>query len=185
MIVLFVSTLYFFFFQAEDGIRDDLVTGVQTCALPISSVLGSRFPSEPWYIVSNQRVPFLSNSSERLPTGASDLNLVTGNSVSLSVFGSNLEMKGSPKSEYQTFPCASTITSCGSVVDRGRSYSVMMARVARPVGRARALRGYCHFSTSLRLMLARYSAGLRYCSGVPDRAGSSMRCGLICSLAAP
>src|SRR5258708_30314580 len=24
----------FFFFQAEDGIRDDLVTGVQTCALP-------------------------------------------------------------------------------------------------------------------------------------------------------
>ena len=25
----------FFFFQAEDGIRDRLVTGVQTCALPI------------------------------------------------------------------------------------------------------------------------------------------------------
>src|SRR2546425_11199769 len=25
-----------FFFQAEDGIRDKLVTGVQTCALPIS-----------------------------------------------------------------------------------------------------------------------------------------------------
>src|SRR2546425_13095629 len=28
--------LFFFFFQAEDGIRDKLVTGVQTCALPIS-----------------------------------------------------------------------------------------------------------------------------------------------------
>src|SRR5437868_11211983 len=27
----------FFFFQAEDGIRDRNVTGVQTCALPISS----------------------------------------------------------------------------------------------------------------------------------------------------
>src|SRR5258708_12759085 len=26
-----------FFFQAEDGIRYDLVTGVQTCALPISA----------------------------------------------------------------------------------------------------------------------------------------------------
>src|SRR5207248_8036390 len=26
----------FFFFQAEDGIRDRTVTGVQTCALPIS-----------------------------------------------------------------------------------------------------------------------------------------------------
>src|SRR5688572_30901930 len=29
------SSLYFFFFQAEDGIRDLTVTGVQTCALPI------------------------------------------------------------------------------------------------------------------------------------------------------
>src|SRR6266446_9796835 len=28
---------FFFFFQAEDGIRDYTVTGVQTCALPISS----------------------------------------------------------------------------------------------------------------------------------------------------
>src|SRR5260370_14368842 len=28
--------LLFFFFQAEDGIRDSSVTGVQTCALPIS-----------------------------------------------------------------------------------------------------------------------------------------------------
>src|SRR5438874_7992140 len=27
--------LFFFFFQAEDGIRDLYVTGVQTCALPI------------------------------------------------------------------------------------------------------------------------------------------------------
>src|SRR6266496_4949741 len=27
---------FFFFFQAEDGIRDLYVTGVQTCALPIS-----------------------------------------------------------------------------------------------------------------------------------------------------
>src|SRR5256885_5180120 len=28
-------SLFFFFFQAEDGIRDYKVTGVQTCALPI------------------------------------------------------------------------------------------------------------------------------------------------------
>src|SRR6266487_5987462 len=33
--------LFFFFFQAEDGIRDGRVTGVQTCALPISSGLVS------------------------------------------------------------------------------------------------------------------------------------------------
>src|SRR5260370_12296586 len=30
--------VFFFFFQAEDGIRDSSVTGVQTCALPISKV---------------------------------------------------------------------------------------------------------------------------------------------------
>src|SRR5690606_40511167 len=29
------SVFFFFFFQAEDGIRDFHVTGVQTCALPI------------------------------------------------------------------------------------------------------------------------------------------------------
>src|SRR5437763_15070865 len=30
-----VRSFFFFFFQAEDGIRDTSVTGVQTCALPI------------------------------------------------------------------------------------------------------------------------------------------------------
>src|SRR5687768_18277890 len=33
---------FFFFFQAEDGIRDVAVTGVQTCALPISAVTEAR-----------------------------------------------------------------------------------------------------------------------------------------------
>src|SRR2546430_13088299 len=31
-----IEYILFFFFQAEDGIRDLTVTGVQTCALPIS-----------------------------------------------------------------------------------------------------------------------------------------------------
>src|SRR5437879_11840834 len=31
-----MSLIFIFFFQAEDGIRDTSVTGVQTCALPIS-----------------------------------------------------------------------------------------------------------------------------------------------------
>src|SRR5205809_5839332 len=34
--MFFSSMFFFFFFQAEDGIRDVAVTGVQTCALPIS-----------------------------------------------------------------------------------------------------------------------------------------------------
>src|SRR2546430_6160162 len=36
MISAVSSTIFLFFFQAEDGIRDLTVTGVQTCALPIS-----------------------------------------------------------------------------------------------------------------------------------------------------
>src|SRR5256885_3035785 len=35
IVVSMSDELYFFFFQAEDGIRDYKVTGVQTCALPI------------------------------------------------------------------------------------------------------------------------------------------------------
>src|SRR2546423_15586154 len=45
---------FFFFFQAEDGIRDKLVTGVQTCALPIFArqgpldvvAVGARIPGD-------------------------------------------------------------------------------------------------------------------------------------------
>src|SRR5256885_3010900 len=39
---LWWSSWIFFFFQAEDGIRDYKVTGVQTCALPICERLGER-----------------------------------------------------------------------------------------------------------------------------------------------
>src|SRR5256885_6896616 len=45
----------FFFFQAEDGIRDYKVTGVQTCALPISnwwqtkSVAGTQ--NDPFFLI--------------------------------------------------------------------------------------------------------------------------------------
>src|SRR6266542_6972510 len=35
-----MNKLFFFFFQAEDGIRDATVTGVQTCALPILRTAG-------------------------------------------------------------------------------------------------------------------------------------------------
>src|SRR5438105_3682144 len=44
------TLITYFFFQAEDGIRDPLVTGVQTCALPISTPRNVRqrsIPSKP------------------------------------------------------------------------------------------------------------------------------------------
>src|SRR6266496_6837688 len=39
---------FFFFFQAEDGIRDLYVTGVQTCALPISCPRPASTHRPPW-----------------------------------------------------------------------------------------------------------------------------------------
>src|SRR2546430_3302198 len=42
----------FFFFQAEDGIRDLTVTGVQTCALPIYSIMKQ---SEVWLTAEQAR----------------------------------------------------------------------------------------------------------------------------------
>src|SRR5258706_11510086 len=44
-LLLMHSRFFFFFFQAEDGIRDWSVTGVQTCALPISG--GITFVQDP------------------------------------------------------------------------------------------------------------------------------------------
>src|SRR2546422_6319900 len=40
-----MTSCFFFFFQAEDGIRDVAVTGVQTCALPISTASSGENPS--------------------------------------------------------------------------------------------------------------------------------------------
>src|SRR5260370_5245526 len=40
-----------FFFQAEDGIRDSSVTGVQTCALPISSLKGG--------VIAGEQIPLV------------------------------------------------------------------------------------------------------------------------------
>src|SRR6266511_3907223 len=45
---------FFFFFQAEDGIRDFHVTGVQTCALPIFWVKENNSYSENYDIVTAQ-----------------------------------------------------------------------------------------------------------------------------------
>src|SRR5206468_7307816 len=48
----------FFFFQAEDGIRDLIVTGVKTCALPISAAPG-RGSSGPWRRLTEKHSPYV------------------------------------------------------------------------------------------------------------------------------
>src|SRR5438046_9522599 len=62
---------FFFFFQAEDGIRDWSVTGVQTCALPISRsstrAAGSRSSTRP----ATKHSPRCARAERRSPTSPS------------------------------------------------------------------------------------------------------------------
>src|SRR5439155_7292983 len=64
------------FFQAEDGIRDGHVTGVQTCALPISSCNGTECQSftrmRPWLSASTGTVNFLAFNPCAVITSRSD-----------------------------------------------------------------------------------------------------------------
>src|SRR5260370_15984441 len=72
------SSLFFFFFQAEDGIRDSSVTGVQTCALPIS------MPADAYYadVDGNwQGAPSFLPSDVELMVGRIDLANMPGNSA--------------------------------------------------------------------------------------------------------
>src|SRR5438132_8361884 len=63
---------YCFFFQAEDGIRDHCVTGVQTCALPILMIEGEA-PGR-----RRHRLPLLLLSSPRAAASAALLDYVGG-----------------------------------------------------------------------------------------------------------
>src|SRR5256885_15289931 len=64
-----------FFFQAEDGIRDYKVTGVQTCALPIS---------QQWNLTIERQLPqnvflslaYVGNKGSRLPSSLNPVNVL-------------------------------------------------------------------------------------------------------------
>src|SRR5258707_4313869 len=53
--VIYIRRAAFFFFQAEDGIRDIGVTGVQTCALPIWRAGPARHRAEPGMVMAAER----------------------------------------------------------------------------------------------------------------------------------
>src|ERR1019366_4086778 len=131
----------------------------QTC---IFSVFLSNFAMAPWYIMPSHRFSSLSNRMDSEPVGEPFLGSGSGYSVTLPVLGSSLPMFCSPKLEYQAIPSLSTITSCGSIVGRGRSYSVMMTRVALPLGRGWVLSGYSHVEDWLKLMVLKNSACARW-----------------------
>src|SRR5207253_6024939 len=58
----------FFFFQAEDGIRDGHVTGVQTCALPIYEALTMPGIANAWTMPIKARIDMLT-TGVRTPLG--------------------------------------------------------------------------------------------------------------------
>src|SRR5258708_15301658 len=67
-----VDTTTIFFFQAEDGIRDDLVTGVQTCALPIGTPMRPRSALMTWQLLPSaacEKMRRITSTSESLRPG--------------------------------------------------------------------------------------------------------------------
>src|SRR3712207_2272148 len=66
-----LSRIFFFFFQAEDGIRDIGVTGVQTCALPILAV-------DPRVLVPRPETEHVVEAALGLPRGARVVGVGTG-----------------------------------------------------------------------------------------------------------
>src|SRR5699024_12158522 len=58
----------FFFFQAEDGIRDRNVTGVQTCALPIYASEDAQMHSELLDIHTENSLKYMSSAETHMKT---------------------------------------------------------------------------------------------------------------------
>src|SRR5437773_11400621 len=89
------------FFQAEDGIRDRDVTGVQTCALPISSDAPSSSGSRPMVGLRNGSEPSLSpeeigraSCRERVEDGEGggpQVEIITGERILIATAGSIVE----------------------------------------------------------------------------------------------
>src|SRR2546426_9800352 len=70
---------FFFFFQAEDGIRDYKVTGVQTCALPISVTLDPAPPQPSYLLIAENWYPDWQATADGQPAQVlrGDYSLIT------------------------------------------------------------------------------------------------------------
>src|SRR6266550_8863425 len=95
-----VFYFFFFFFQAEDGIRAVAVTGVQTCALPISST-GRRPSPSP-----SPRPPMVSRAVGR-----------SSGSTSAGGVGSVSSRAASCRSHWSCRPAGHTFSSSGGVTN--------------------------------------------------------------------
>src|SRR2546423_12671717 len=116
-----------FFFQAEDGIRDKLVTGVQTCALPIS------------YYVRAQKVRTLIKQDFERKFDAGVHAMLTPTTPS-AAFGLGAKSSGDPIEMYLNDVFTVTVNMaglCGRLVSAGRGGRGPPPRVQvlrRPLG---------------------------------------------------
>src|SRR2546430_9807936 len=118
-IINIVIVDFFFFFQAEDGIRDLTVTGVQTCALPISD--GS-IPIEPARIAASSDKISPKVFSVTIDRKSTRLNS-SHSQISYAVFclKKKKNNKISPESKDSIHRCAhSTVTYIVRTVSVGR-----------------------------------------------------------------
>src|SRR5207245_4088258 len=112
------SCVFLFFFQAEDGIRDATVTGVQTCALPILAQLRPR-----------------ADGVERLPTmlWIHGGGFAVGSGAELRYDGARLAARG-------------IVVEIGRASCRERAESCVVSVSARPKERQESRCGWCQSS---------------------------------------
>src|SRR5258707_12398792 len=89
----------FFFFQAEDGIRDIGVTGVQTCALPIWELPSAEPAANVAAVAQRKEVPTLvkffgTETAKGLVADGMQADLIVGNNVLAHVPGLNDFVQG-------------------------------------------------------------------------------------------
>src|SRR6266496_6263623 len=88
------GSLFVFFFQAEDGIRDLYVTGVQTCALPISALLRLAGAVEADSEHPLARAIVVAAEPHGGPGTATDFHSITGRGVQATVGGVSAAVGG-------------------------------------------------------------------------------------------
>src|SRR3954451_19294388 len=112
---------FFFFFQAEDGIRDADVTGVQTCALPISGQTGLGFPES----VGGQGNP--GGAIAAFETmGHHDLSLLVKCGVQFGLFGGAIHHLGNEEHHRKYLRGAYTaeLPGCFAMTESGHGSNV-------------------------------------------------------------
>src|SRR5260370_42140058 len=118
-----ILMLFFFFFQAEDGIRDSSVTGVQTCALPIfePAMRDSAAYREFW--ASLNRGEYQAAEYKRIGKGGKEVWILAG-------YNPILDEKGRP---FKVVKCATDVTEqklrtadlAGQIAAIGKSQAVI------------------------------------------------------------